>query len=92
LISQQMAYSASPKLGQLLAARVGRWENTRGLSAQYQGRALAQGGRLHTREQSGSSRWDGGLPRSPLMGCGAGLAGSSACLCRSWAEVGVGWG
>lgn len=50
LISQQIAYSTSPRLGWPLAARVGRWENTRGLSAQDQGLELAGQGRLYRRE------------------------------------------
>lgn len=53
LISQQIAYSTSPRLGQPLAVRVGRWENTRGLSAQDRGRELAKQGRLHMREGAG---------------------------------------
>ena len=78
LISQQMAYSASPRQGRLLAARVGRWQDTG--DCLPGSRAGAPPSISCPRgEEPGSRRcWDGRVPRAsrqapgwPLGLCGA---------------------
>lgn len=97
LISQQIAYSQSPRRGWPLAAGVGRWENTRGLSAQDQGLELARPGRLHTRE-AGSWRGSPGMgingrwPRTPLKAAGWPQGWDSRPLLLAFAGSGETWG
>lgn len=96
LISQQIAYSTSPRLGWPLAARVGRWGNTRGLSAQDQGRELARQGPRHMREGAGGGSpgvgMGGCLPRTPLKAAGWPQGWDSQALLLAFAGSGEKWG
>lgn len=96
LIFQQIAYSTSPRLGWPLAARVGRWENTRELSAQDQGLELARQGRRHLREGAGGGSPGVGMtgcwPRTPLKAAGWPQGWDSQALLLAFAGSGETWG